>query len=130
MMRHLPSAEVRDRGNRVSSDPHGSLEVVSCRLPDGSRQARRLDADELGVDVAEQGLLDSDGAQISWRRQPTYVIDFIVSLHRITIMVLFTRYRILSFLAKTAIAKIHEHLYNYRDLEVVRRAADAVQLHG
>jgi hypothetical protein len=36
-VRHLPSAGVGDRGNGVSSDADGSLEVVCCRLADGSR---------------------------------------------------------------------------------------------
>src|ERR1700730_17505030 len=36
-MRHLPAAGIGDGGNRVSSDADGSREVVSCRLPDGSR---------------------------------------------------------------------------------------------
>src|SRR5437764_8047831 len=30
-------------GTVPASDPDGSLEVVCCRLPDGLRQARRLD---------------------------------------------------------------------------------------
>src|SRR6202049_2485060 len=41
-VRHLPPAGVGDRGNGFSSDADGSDEVVSCRLSDGSRQARRL----------------------------------------------------------------------------------------
>src|ERR1700730_10273499 len=41
-VRHLPPAGVGDGGDRGSSDADGSDEVVSCRLSDGSRQARRL----------------------------------------------------------------------------------------
>jgi hypothetical protein len=41
-MRHLPSAGIGDGGNSVSSDADGPREVVSCRLPDGSRQEWRL----------------------------------------------------------------------------------------
>jgi hypothetical protein len=41
-VRHVPPAGVGDGGNSVSSDADGSDEVVSCRLFDGPRQARRL----------------------------------------------------------------------------------------
>jgi hypothetical protein len=40
-MRHLPSAGIGDGGNSVSSDADGLGEVVSCRLPDGSRAPQR-----------------------------------------------------------------------------------------
>ena len=41
-VQHLPSAGIGDGGNGVSSHADRSLEMVSCRLPDGPRQARRL----------------------------------------------------------------------------------------
>src|ERR1700730_5162101 len=55
-MRHLPSAGIGDGGNSVSSDADGLGEVVSCRLSDGSRQARRLgqiSAARTGGDVSD-----------------------------------------------------------------------------
>jgi hypothetical protein len=41
-VRQVPPAGVGDGGNSVSSDADRSDEVVSCRLSDGPRQARRL----------------------------------------------------------------------------------------
>jgi hypothetical protein len=50
-VRHLPSAGIGDGGNGVSSDADRSLEVVSCRLPDG-RDKRGVSAKFLQRELA------------------------------------------------------------------------------
>jgi hypothetical protein len=70
-MRHLPSAGIGDGGNRVSSDADGFGEVVSCRLPDGSRQARRLGQ----ISAARTGGDVSDGLDRGAQAAPRIAVD-------------------------------------------------------